>query len=151
TRISGSVDYFYKKTSDLLFNFPAIQPAPASNYWINLPGEVINSGVELAVRGDVIRNKDFTWNLGVNATFLKNKLQNYTGPNVLTGAISGQGVSGATVQRFTNGQPLNVFYVRKFLGFDKDGQGQYENNGNTMYYAGDPNPKQMLGITTELS
>ncbi|QEH39957.1 SusC/RagA family TonB-linked outer membrane protein [Chitinophaga sp. XS-30] len=151
SRISGSVDYFYKKTSDLLFNFPAIQPAPASNYWINLPGEVINSGVELAVRGDIIRNRDFSWMLGVNATFLKNELQNYNGPNVLTGAISGQGVSGATVQRFANGQPLNVFYVRKFLGFDKDGQGLYENDGNTMYYAGDPNPKQMLGLSTELN
>lgn len=149
-RISGNVDYFHKKTSDLLFNFPTILPAPASSYWINLPGEVINKGVELAVKGEIVRGRNFTWMLGANATFIKNELQNYTGPNVLTGAISGQGVSDASVQRFANGKPLNVFYVRKFMGFDKDGQGIYENGGNTMYYAGDPNPKQLLGFTTEL-
>lgn len=149
-RLSGSVDYFNKNTSNLLFNFPAIAPAPASNTWVNLPGEVINKGIEVALRGDIIRGKDFSWTLGANATFIKNELKNYTGPNVLTGAISGQGVSGATVQRFANGQPLNVFYVRKFKGLDKDGLSIFEDNGNSFYYSGDPNPKQMLGLTTEL-
>ncbi len=148
-RLSGSVDYFNKNTSNLLFNFPAIAPAPASNTWVNLPGEVINKGVEVALRGDIVRGKDFSWMLGANATFIKNELKNYTGPNVLTGSISGQGVSGATVQRFANGQPLNVFYVRKFNGLDKDGLSIFEDNGNSFYYSGDPNPKKMLGLTTE--
>ncbi|MGN7719765.1 SusC/RagA family TonB-linked outer membrane protein [Chitinophaga sp. 22620] len=150
-RITGSVDYFHKKTTDLLFNYTAIVPGPASNLWINMPGDITNKGVEVALRGDIIRNKDLTWGLGVNATFISNELQNYTGPDVLTGAISGQGVSGATVQRFANGQPLNVFYVRKYEGLDKDGLAMYADNGNTMYYMGDPNPKQLLGISTDLS
>jgi len=148
-RISGNVDYFNKNTSNLLFNFPAIAPAPATNTWVNLPGEVINKGVEVALRGEIVRGKNFSWMLGANATFIKNELKNYTGPNVLTGSISGQGVSGATVQRFANGQPLNVFYVRRFKGLDKDGLSIFEDNGNSFYYSGDPNPKQMLGLTTE--
>ncbi|WP_346316884.1 SusC/RagA family TonB-linked outer membrane protein [Chitinophaga sp. YIM B06452] len=151
SRITGSVDYFHKKTTDLLFNYTAIVPGPASNLWINMPGDITNKGVEVALRGDIIRKKDLTWSLGVNATFISNELQNYTGPDVLTGAISGQGVSGATVQRFANGHPLNVFYVRKYEGLDKDGLAQYADNGNTMYYMGDPNPKQLLGFTTDLS
>ncbi|MBW8685929.1 SusC/RagA family TonB-linked outer membrane protein [Chitinophaga rhizophila] len=150
-RLYGSVDYFYKNTSDLLFNFPAIQPAPASNYWINLPANVINKGIELALRGDIISNKNFNWNLGVNATFLTNKLQNYDGPPVLTGSISGQGVSDAYAQRLVNNEPLNTFYLRRFEGFDDNGQGVYTDGGNTLFYRGDPNPKTMLGIISAVN
>jgi iron complex outermembrane receptor protein len=150
-RLYGSVDYFNKNTTNLLFNFPAIQPAPASNYWINLPANVINKGVEIVLRGDVVATKDLIWNVGVNATFLRNELRNYDGPPVLTGSISGQGVSNAYSQRLTNNRPLNSFYVRKFQGFDDSGQGIYEDNGNSMYYLGDPNPKTMLGINTSVN
>lgn len=150
-RLYGSVDYFHKNTSDLLFNFPAIQPAPASNYWINLPANVINKGIEVVLRGDVVSTKDFNWNLGVNATFLKNRLENYDGPPVLTGSISGQGVSDAYAQRLANNEPLNTFYLRRFEGFDANGQGQYTDGGNTLFFKGDPNPKTMLGIITAVN
>ena len=150
-RLYGSVDYFHKNTSDLLFNFPAIQPAPASNYWINLPANVVNKGIELVLRGDVVATKDFNWNLGVNATFLKNRLENYDGPPVLTGSISGQGVSDAYAQRLANNEPLNTFYLRRFEGFDDNGQGKYTDGGNTLFFKGDPNPKTMLGIITAVN
>jgi iron complex outermembrane receptor protein len=150
-RLYGSVDYFNKNTTNLLFNFPAIQPAPASNYWINLPANVINKGFEVVLRGDVIATKDFTWDLGVNATFLTNELKNYDGPPVLTGSISGQGVSNAYAQRLVNNMPLNSFYVRQFEGFDDNGQGVYKDNGNSMYFLGQPNPKTMMGIITSVN
>ncbi|OMP75358.1 SusC/RagA family TonB-linked outer membrane protein [[Flexibacter] sp. ATCC 35208] len=150
-RLYGSVDYFNKNTTNLLFNFPAIQPAPASNYWINLPANVINKGFEIVIRGDVVATKDFTWDLGVNATFLTNELRNYDGPPVLTGSISGQGVSNAYAQRLVNNMPLNSFYVRQFEGFDDNGQGIYKDNGNSMYFLGQPNPKTMMGIITSVN
>ncbi|MCW3462520.1 SusC/RagA family TonB-linked outer membrane protein [Chitinophaga nivalis] len=149
-RLSGTVDYFFKNTTNLLFSFPAIQPAPASNYWINLPGKVINSGVELSLKGEIIRSKDWNWRLGVNSTFLKNEMRNYEGPPVLTGSISGQGVSGATAQRLANGYPLNTFYLRKFEGFDDKGNSIYAEGGK-LYYLSNPNPKVLLGINTEVS
>jgi iron complex outermembrane receptor protein len=147
-RMYGSIDYFNKNTTNLLFNFPAIQPAPASNYWINLPANVINKGFEFVLRGDVVSTKDFTWDLGVNATFLRNELRNYDGPPVLTGSISGQGVSNAYAQRLVNNRPLNSFYIREFEGFDDNGQGIYKDNGNSQYFIGQPNPKTMMGIIT---
>ncbi|SFW40338.1 SusC/RagA family TonB-linked outer membrane protein [Chitinophaga sancti] len=150
-RLYGSVDYFNKNTTNLLFNFPAIQPAPASNYWINLPANVINKGFEIVLRGDVVATKDFTWDLGVNATFLRNELKNYDGPPVLTGSISGQGASNAYAQRLVNNMPLNSFYVRQFEGFDDNGQGIYKDNGNSMYFLGQPNPKTMMGIITSVN
>lgn len=151
-RIFGSVDYFNKNTTDLLFNFDAIQPAPATKYWINLNGNVINSGLEVALNGALVKSRNITWNLGVNASFLKNELQNYNGPTILTGALHGQGISGATAQRLANGHPLNAFYLRKFLGIDKaTGQGLYADNGNTLFYIGNPNPSTLLGISTDFS
>jgi TonB-linked SusC/RagA family outer membrane protein len=150
-RLYGSLDYFYKNTTNLLFNFPTIQPAPASSYWINLPANVINKGVEIVLRGDIIATKNLTWNVGVNATFLNNELKNYDGPPVLTGSISGQGVSNAYAQRLVNGKPLNSFYVRQFLGFDDNGQGKYTDNGNSQYFLGNPNPTAMLGINTSVN
>jgi iron complex outermembrane receptor protein len=88
----------------------------------------------------------------VNATFLKNELNGYTGPAVLTGAIHGQGVSGATVQRLTNGKPLNAYYVREFLGLDKTtGTSTYTDDGNSFFYLHDPNPTILLGISTDVT
>lgn len=151
-RLTGSIDYFNKKTKDLLFNFNAIQPAPAVKYWINLDGEVVNKGWEVALNGLLVRNANIAWNLGVNASFLDNELKNYNGPVVLTGEISGQGVSGATVQRLENGQPLNAFYVREFLGIDKTtGKSTYTDDGNSFHFIGDPNPDVLLGISTDFS
>ncbi|MGF6926578.1 TonB-linked SusC/RagA family outer membrane protein [Chitinophaga sp. W2I13] len=150
-RISGTVDYFLKNTTNLLFSFPAIQPAPASSYWINLPGKVMNTGVELSLKGNIIQSKNWLWNLGVNGTWLKNEMSGYSGPTVNTGSIDGQGVSGVTSQRLANGYPLNTFYLRRFEGFDDKGVSIYSDNGNTLYYMTNPNPKVLLGINTEVA
>ena len=152
-RLTGTVDWFDKKTTDLLFNFDAIQPAPATKYWINLPGEVSNTGFELTLNGTIIANKDFTWSLGGNIAFLENELNNYSGPTILTGDLNGQGLSGVRGQRMENGMPLNTFYTRRFLGLDASGFSKYEvdANGNDLFFVGNPNPKAVYGITTSLS
>ncbi|MEL6676010.1 MAG: SusC/RagA family TonB-linked outer membrane protein [Bacteroidota bacterium] len=150
-RIYGSFDYFTKNTTDLLFNFETIQPAPAGRYWVNLPGEVINSGFEYLISAFIISEENLTWELGINGAFLQNSLENYDGPNVLTGGLHGQGISGATVQRLESGQPLNSFYTRDWGGIGEDGFDILEDDGNTLFFLGDPNPDQLLGITTTLT
>jgi TonB-linked SusC/RagA family outer membrane protein len=150
-KIFGTVDYFHKNTTDILFNFDAIQPAPATKYWINLPGNVYNKGFEVTLGTPLIRNTKVNWNLNVNAAFMQNVLENYNGPAVLTGAISGQGLSGASVQRLASGHPLNAFYLKRFDGLDASGNSVYGDNGNTSYYIGDPNPHSLLGISSDVS
>ncbi len=150
-KLFGSVDYFRKNTNDILFNFDAIQPAPATKYWINLPGNVINSGVEVSLGTTLVRSSNITWNLSANIAFLKNELQNYNGPAVLTGSINGQGLSGASIQRLASGHPLNAYYLKRFDGFDASGNSVFGDKGNTLYYIGDPNPHQLLGISTDIS
>ncbi len=164
-KIYGTVDYFNKKTEDLLFQFPTIQPAPAGFYWINLPGSVTNSGVELSVNALVVDKEKFSWNLGVVATFQKNELKDYTGPAIFYGEVFGQGSSGATTQLLASGHPLNAFYTRQYTGLDpnkfladgvtpnpKFGTSQYVGgDGETLDFVGDPNPKTLLGISTSLA
>ncbi|MEZ4950111.1 MAG: hypothetical protein R2784_12085 [Saprospiraceae bacterium] len=59
-KLSGTIDYFNRNTTDLLFQFLNYQPAPAGFYWINLDGNVVNSGVELTFElENVLNNSKF--------------------------------------------------------------------------------------------
>lgn len=161
-RISGSAEYFFRRTDDLLFSFEAIPPAPTARYWTNLPyGYVANSGFEFTLNTSVVRERDFNFDFGVNVSFLKNRLKDFAdsaGKNRLqiqTGAISGQGLTGAYAQEFINDQPLYPFFIGRYLGLDRDGNAQFEGGDPTAaankYIAGSPNPTTLLGFTASLS
>jgi TonB-dependent starch-binding outer membrane protein SusC len=149
-RIFGSIDVFRKKTIDLLFPTTALNPAPGGANvvkWVNLEGDVVNRGVEVAVNANVIRKQDFNWDFGVNASFLDNEMQGLKAP-IETGVISGQGLSEVRSQLIADGQPLNVFYLRRFTGIDKaTGISMYE-GGEQRFFVGSPNPDVLLGINT---
>jgi TonB-linked SusC/RagA family outer membrane protein len=152
-RLTGTADWFNRQTTDPIFQFDVTAPGPASGgrYWTNLPATIDNSGFEFALNYAIIRNANMTWNIGGNIAFLKNELRDLNGAYE-TGALSGQGISGATSQRLVSGQPLNVYYLRNYEGLDKaTGQSVYTDGGNTLFYSGDPNPKQVYGFTTDFT
>jgi len=151
-RISGTVDYFQKTTTDLLYPSYPIQPSPPGSVitWINLDGKILNSGVEASINTSIINNDDVAWDLGVNATFVRNNVSGLKSP-ILTGYLTGGGMSGVTVQQIQNDAPMNIFYTRKFLGIDPStGLSIYEDNG-AFYNGGNPNPTTLLGINTTLT
>lgn len=150
-RINVTADYFNRETQDVLFELDFPQPgASAAKQWRNLPAEINNKGVELAVNTNIIRKNDFTWDFGVNVTWLKNVMRNLNG-TYNTGAIHGQGSSGAFVQKLANGYPLNVYYLREYQGIDRTtGQSIYKEDGDVSYYGEDPNPNMLLGASTEV-
>jgi len=150
-KVNVTIDYFNKNTSGLLF--PTIPPQPAAPggapTWKNLPGNIINKGFEFAVNATIVSNKDFTWDFGVNATFIQNNVTNFDKIRINTGALDGQGITGSTVQRIQEGFPINAFFTRRFLGFDKtSGLAQYEADGDVAFYIGSPNPKMLVGLST---
>jgi TonB-linked SusC/RagA family outer membrane protein len=151
-RINVTADYFNKETEDVLFELDFPQPgASSAKIWKNLPATINNKGVELSVNANIIKQKDFTWDFGVNATWLKNMLEGLNG-TYNTGGLSGQGSSGAYVQKLASGYPLNVFYLRQYLGIDKTtGQANYVDDGDRSFYGEDPNPNMLLGASTELT
>ena len=150
-KLSGSVDYFYKKTTDVLFEQTIAQPAPSGKIWVNLDGYVLNKGVEIMLTGNLKRSKDINWNVSTNLSILKNTVSGLTG-FYETGALRGQGFSNVVSQRVVAGQPLNVWYLRRWEGLDKStGQSVYTDGGNTLFYSDSPNPDVLLGVSTEFS
>jgi len=151
-KIYGSIDYYNKTTSDILFQTTAIQPAPSSVSFINLPNaNIINSGIEFAFGVNLIERTNLSWDINFNYAYNKNMVKKFTDPNtgldlqVQTGFISGQGVSGTLAQVITNNQPVNVFFLKPFQGYDASGNQQI---GANPQFAGDPNPKNIFGFGT---
>ncbi len=152
-RLYGSVDYFYKKTTDVLFERTLAQPAPNGKIWVNLDGYVLNKGWEISLTGGLISNENINWNITGNASFLQNTVKGLAG-FYETGELRGQGFSDVRGQRVVSGQPLNVWYLGVFEGIDKStGQSIYKNGDPSAnkYYIGSPNPKMILGLSTDFS
>lgn len=151
-RINITVDYFNKKTTDLLFPTIPLQPAAPGGAitWKNIPGEIINKGLEVAINASIIAKKDFTWDFGVNATFIKNKVTNLKSI-ITTGALNGQGSSGATVEVLSNGLPINAFFTRRFVGFDKASGISIYPDGDRTFFIGSPNPDKLVGVSTSVT
>ncbi len=155
-RIYGALDYYDKTTTDILFQSVAIQPAPASTYWINIPGHLKNTGFEFAIGATIIQKNDFTLDATFNIANNKNKLTEFFAPGtktplvIMTGTIDGQGVSGTLSQIITNDQPVNEFYLKPFKGFDANGNQQI-GGADEIYFAGDPNPHTIYGGTVNIA
>jgi TonB-linked SusC/RagA family outer membrane protein len=115
-RVSFSADLYRKVTNGLLFSMPLPQYTGFSSYWTNL-GEIQNTGLELAVNGDIIRKGNLNWSAGANISFNKNKvnqLPNGT-PILVTTATDVFYVANATFM--TQEQlPIGQFYGLRWTG-----------------------------------
>ncbi|MDF7814696.1 SusC/RagA family TonB-linked outer membrane protein [Hymenobacter sp. YC55] len=146
-RLTFSADYFNKATSDILFPTIPGQPAPQVQalYWKNLDGKIVNKGVEMALNTTLVSTEKADVSFNANATFIRNEVKDLEGAAIITGAINGQGLSGATSQLITNGYPINAFFLREYAGLDDSGRSLYP-NGDLATYAGSPNPRTLLGF-----
>jgi TonB-dependent starch-binding outer membrane protein SusC len=159
-RVYGFVDYFSKKTTDPILDFVISQPVPGSGtVYKNLDGEsaqeawITNKGFEVSLGVTVVDKKDFTWDVVLNTTFIKNSFQSPALAGVPfvknTGALNGQGTTNAYAQVIAHNQPLNVYYLQEFEGFDATtGIAKYKAGG--VKFAGDPNPKGFFGFASNI-
>lgn len=152
-RIYGAIDYFSKKTTDPIILKVIAPPSGSGSVYKNLDdANLTNKGVEISVGADVVQTADFNWGVNANVTFVKNQF-NYppvgTSLFAYTGGLHGQGSSGAFAQAIASGQPINVFFLKVFQGYDKDGVAIYESE--IPQYGGDPNPSTFVGFSTDLS
>ena len=124
-RLTGSVEYFYRKTTDMLAFFSLPVSYGYSGYYDNV-GDMRNSGVELELNGDIIRTKDFTWSANFNFTAYKNKITSMPEEKK---AITVDGVRGYAGGGYFygEGQPIYTWYMAKYAGVDKE-------TGEALYY-----------------
>jgi len=126
-KLNGSVDYFVKKSNNILLEvIPADPIQPAPSVWSNVKDMTItNSGleIELDYRGNI--TKDLKFMVSANAAFLKNIVENSPYSVIPSGSASGAGLTSATINGYINNQPIGTFYLREWIGFDAQGLSKY--------------------------
>jgi TonB-dependent starch-binding outer membrane protein SusC len=117
-RIQGSVEFFNKSTSNLLYTIPVPQPAPFSTQLANV-GSMNNTGVEFDISTINVNTNKFTWKTQLNFTALKNEItQIQSGESYLVGANGvGAGASNAPVQVLVVGQPYGTYLLNPIAGY----------------------------------
>jgi hypothetical protein len=115
-RLSGSVEYFYRLTSDMLYFFSYPMSTGYKGIYDNV-GDMSNTGIEVALNGNIMRRKNFSWDAYLNFTHYTNKIVSIPDKNIVEtidghpGFISGSSYVG-------EGLPINTFYLKKFAGVD---------------------------------
>lgn len=132
-RINGSIEFYNKKTWDLIWSYPVstnIYPFGSINANV---GEMTNRGVEFSINADVINNKakKFRWNTMLSLSHNMNRVDKLSN-DIYKVDVWGQGdpmVAGVSAQGWTQrvmeGEALGTFYTSQFAGFDKDGHATY--------------------------
>lgn len=151
-KIRGSIDYYYKKTTDLLLSVAVPSPSLITTQIANV-GTVTNQGIELDLSFDLMRTKDFAWDANLNLSHNKNEVVSlsngqWTGDNMQVAPCQGQGLSGTYAQLIMPGEPIGTFYGKRFIGV-VDGVEQFANDGESEVI-GCAQPDLTFGLGTNL-
>lgn len=117
-RLSGSVDFFNRKTSDMLFAFSVPSSLGYSSYYANV-GDMVNRGVEVELNADLIRTKNVLWSFNLNLTHVKNEVT-YLAPEHKSTTVEGYKgyINGSYF--VGEGLPLYTYYLRSYAGVDPE-------------------------------
>ncbi len=161
-RLSGSVDYYVRKTTDLINVVNVAAGSTFKNTLISNIGDMKNYGVEAAIHFNAIQTKDWNWMLDYNFTYNKNSITKLTGSNqpgyfVPTGGIS-EG-TGTNAQAHAVGHPASSFYVyqqvydsngKPLEGVVVDRNGDGTINENDKYFYKSPAAPVTMGLSSRL-
>ncbi len=155
SRLTGTLDYFNKKSSNILLEVVPSDPVqPTSTFWNNIPNMIIqNNGVELSLNYRSDPQRAFSYNVGGNITYIQNRVKDSPYAILATGAAQGSGQTGATINGYVNNEPIGAFYMYQFDGIraengqnlfrDTNGDGQVLDNDRLV--VGSAIPKLIYG------
>ncbi len=120
-RVSGSIDYYYRKTTDLINDASVSAGSNFRNMVRSNIGSLENRGIEVALTVRPVQTEDWQWEITGNFTYNKNKITELTGESslVMTGGISSG--TGNQCQAHSVGYPHHSFYVYQQV-YDQNGQ-----------------------------
>ena len=161
-RLSGSFDWYYRKTTDLINTVYIPAGSNFRNQVTSNVGSLSNTGFEAQISWNVIRTKDWNWTLDYNLTYNHNKITKLTGGDDSDYYIPAGGISsgtGNTIQAQAVGHPINSFLVYQQI-YDKDGKpiegAVVDRNGDgsiseaDRYYYKSPNAPVTMGLSSRL-
>lgn len=117
-KISGSIDYYYKKVSDMLLkaSLPVSSGITGGNsIWANV-GDMANYGVDFSITSVNIDTKDFRWSTTLNLSYNRNKILGLT-PDLDMG---GKGMDGGSSTRIIKGHRYGTFFMADYAGIDPE-------------------------------
>jgi iron complex outermembrane receptor protein len=126
-RLTGTLDYFNKVSSNILLEVvPADPIQPTSTFWDNIDDmKIYNKGVELALNYSSRPRQEFSYEIGGNITFIQNEVRDSPYSVLTTGAASGAGQTGATINGYFNNEPIGAFYMLQFDGIGENGLNRF--------------------------
>ncbi|MGZ3766633.1 MAG: SusC/RagA family TonB-linked outer membrane protein [Mucilaginibacter sp.] len=161
-RINGSIDYYFRKTKDLLVVIGQSAGTNFTNQIVGNVGNMEDRGVEFSINGKIIDNSRIGWTVGLNATLSRNKITNLSAiPNPNFPGIGVGGVSGGTgnnIQIDQIGYPRNTFFVYQQVygsngkpldGVFVDRNGDGIINNKDLYENHSPEPKEYFGLSSD--
>ncbi len=135
-RITGSVEYYNANTNGLYLNRQLSGTSGVYSILTNL-GKMQNQGIELAINVAVVQTKNFSWNVGGNYTYNKNKILQLDGTSEI--------VDGLSINKIN--ESANSIYLVRYAGVDaQTGEAlYYKKDGKTTTNQYDPNDKVIVG------
>ena len=130
-RITGSLEYYHRKTSNMLFSFSVAPSLGYSSYFDNI-GNMYNSGIELELAANIIKQKNFSWDVTFNFSTLKNEITmlHEDKKTASTYDAAGNEYKGYTSGNFFIAEniPMYSWRLKEFAGIDEDGQSMWYKN-----------------------
>lgn len=124
-RISGSVDYYIRRTNDMLWNYSVPVPPYLYGTMIANVGKMDNRGIEVQINAIPIKTNSFQWNTSVNFSHNKNKLVSLSNDKFQTNSYVDEGDTGSPIQSTTHrievGKPIGNFYGYKTIDITDEG------------------------------
>lgn len=144
-RINGSIEFYNKKTNDLIWSYP-VSTDQYPFGWIDANvGEITNRGIEFSINADVVKTGDFRWNTTLNISHNMNRVDKVSNDHFRVESftqgdpmVSGVSANGYT-QSIIEGESLGTFYTYEWAGFE---------NGKSVYYVRDEVTGERTGETT---
>ena len=124
-RLSGSFDFYTKKTTDLLFWLNVPESQGTRGYYNNI-GDIRNTGVELTLTGHIFRTKDFDWSVTANLAHNKTKILKLdSSKKNQYGGFYEKSAMDYTLYWYKEGGPLYNGYLHKYAGVNEKGEALY--------------------------
>lgn len=137
-RLTGTIEYYDKRTSDLIYDYPVSTNRYPYGWMTANVGDISNKGIEVTINAIPVQTRNFTWSTSINLSHNKNVVEKLSNETYSVDYIDQAnpdvgGYTSTNVQRIMEGSPIGQFYLWEWAGYDENGNSvfnDYDENGN---------------------